>query len=55
MLEVGQQSISQVDKVNELLIKKALRMMKGNKVLAFFDIQSDCLVNGPSMSSYTAV
>ena len=45
--EVGQHSMKQVDRVDEMLIKKALRMMKGNKADAFFDIQSDCLTNGP--------
>ena len=39
--------MSQVDRVDEMLVKKALRMMKSNKTDAFFDIQSDCLINGP--------
>ena len=45
--EVGQHSIRQVDRVDEELIKRALKMMKGNKADALFDIQSDCFINGP--------
>ena len=45
--EVGQHSLVQVDRVNEELIAKAIKMMKDNKSDAIFNIQSDCLVNGP--------
>ena len=38
--EVGHHSLSQVDRVNEELIRKALKMMH-------VDIQSDCFINGP--------
>ena len=46
-LEVGQHSISQVDRVDEELIKRALKTMKASKADANFDFQSDCLMNGP--------
>ena len=46
--EVGEHSLTQVDKINEDLIKQALKMMKGNKGDALFDIQSDCIINGPA-------
>ena len=45
--EVGEHSLTQVDKINEDLLKQALKMMKGNKGDALFDIQSDCIINGP--------
>ena len=45
--EVGQHSMQQVDKINDTLVLKALKMMKSNKRDALFDIQSDCLINGP--------
>ena len=43
--EVWQDSLSQVVQIDECLIKQALKMMKGNKSL--FNIQSDCIMNGP--------
>ena len=45
--EVGPECWMQVDKVNEELVKKALDMMKGNKKDSMFNIQSDCIINGP--------
>ena len=45
--EVGQHSITQVDRINEDLIKQALKLMKGNKADSLFEIQSDCMINGP--------
>ena len=46
-LEVGQHSMMQVNKIDENLIKQALKRMKSSKRDAMFDIQSDCIINGP--------
>ena len=46
-LEVGQHSMMQVNRIDENLIKQALKRMKSSKRDAMFDIQSDCIINGP--------
>ena len=45
--DVGQHSLVQTDRINEDLVKRALKLLKGNKGDALFEIQSDCLINGP--------
>ena len=37
----------QVDRITEDLVRQALKKMKGNKADALFEMQSDCLINGP--------
>ena len=44
---VNKSSFSQIDRIDEGLVTRALKMMKSNKNDALFDIQSDCLINGP--------
>jgi hypothetical protein len=39
--------MEQVNRIDENLIKQALKLMKSNKRDAMFDIQSDCITNGP--------
>ena len=39
--------MNQVTRIDEALVNKALKMMKSNKSDSQFNIQSDCLVNGP--------
>ena len=46
-LSVGNQSLVQVDRITEELVRQALKKMKGNKADALFEMQSDCLINGP--------
>ena len=46
-LEVSHQSMAELDRIDDNLIKQALGMMKTNKRDAMFDIQSDCIINGP--------
>ena len=46
-LMVGQHSLLQVNRITEDLVRKALKLMKSSKRDALFDIQSDCLINGP--------
>ena len=36
-----------MDRVTEDLVRQALAMMKGNKKDSMFNIQSDCIINGP--------
>ena len=45
--EAVQENISQVHRIDEDLIRKALKLMKSNKNDALFNIQSDCIINGP--------
>ena len=47
-MKVGQHSLMQVERINEDLVRKALKLMKSSKRDAMFDMQSDCLVNGPN-------
>ena len=44
---VGQHSLVQVDRINNNLVKQALKLMKSNKADALYEFQSDCLINGP--------
>ena len=44
---VARSSSDQINRIDEELVAKALKMMKSNKNDALFDIQSDCLINGP--------
>ena len=41
-------STAQLHRVNEDIIRDALKLMKANKYDALFDIVSDCLIQGPS-------
>ena len=45
--DIDQQSQLQVDKINEELVREALRKMKPNKCDALFDTVSDFYINGP--------
>ena len=42
--ETGQ---AQLNRINPSLIRKVIGQMKTNKYDAMFDIQSDCVINGP--------
>ena len=44
---VSQDSMRQVDRINESLIVDALKSMRAGKNDALFDFQSDCIINGP--------
>ena len=44
---VRQDSMDQVNRINEKVVMQALKQMKGNKNDALFMFQSDCLINGP--------
>ena len=44
---VGRDSTEQIERIDEDLVAKALKMMKSNKNDALLDFQSDCLTNGP--------
>ena len=44
---VSEDSLDIVDRIDEELVTKALKMMKSSKNDALFDIQSDCLTKGP--------
>ena len=44
---VGQHSMAQVNRIDENVVKQALKQMKGSKCDALLEIQSDCLINGP--------
>ena len=45
--EVTDESCSLVNKINDKLIQKALKIMQSNKADATFNFQSDCIMNGP--------
>ena len=45
--EVDMEGSSQLDRINEELVKVALKMMKPNKSDAVFDATSDFYINGP--------
>ena len=45
--EIGPHSLSQLDRIDEKLMREALSKMKGNKRDAIFDTISDCYINGP--------
>ena len=44
---MDQHSLKQVDRITEDVVRQALKMMKGSKRDVLFDIQSDCLIDGP--------
>ena len=44
---IDNMSRAQLDRIDEELIKKALKKMKSNKRDAVFDTVSDCYINGP--------
>ena len=44
---IGAHSLVDVDRVTVELVRKALKKMKNEKNDAMFDMQSDCLTNGP--------
>ena len=46
---VQQSSISNVDRITDDLVKEALGSMKKSKNDAMFNIQSDCMINGPDV------
>ena len=48
--EVELEGHAQLDRINEELIKEALKMMKPNKKDAIFDTMSDFYINGPQNS-----
>ena len=45
--DIGPHSLSQLERINEDLIREALNKMKGNKRDAIYDTVSDCYINGP--------
>ena len=45
--EISQESQSQLNRINEELVKEALKMMKPNKSDALFDTMSDFYIHGP--------
>ena len=45
--KISSADISEIDRIDENMIKMALGRMKGNKSDSIFDFQSDCLINGP--------
>ena len=47
-------NLSQINRIAEELIARALQMMKSNTKYALFDSQSDCLSNGLKYSSTTS-
>ena len=44
-----QSSIAHVDRITTDLVKQALASMKSSKNDAIFNIQSDCMINGPEV------
>ena len=44
---VGESCLTDINKINEDVVKKALKTMKSGKSDAIFDFQSDCLTSGP--------
>ena len=44
---ISPDSLSQVNRINEELVERALKSMKAGKNDALFDFQSDCLTHGP--------
>ena len=44
---ISQESIKQLDRIDEALVSKALAKMKANKKDALFETVSDCYINGP--------
>ena len=46
---VGQQCITDVNRITVDIVKKALKSMKNGKSDAIFDFQSDCLTAGPDV------
>ena len=45
--DVDKQCYFQLDRINEELINKAMKLMKPNKCDAIFDVMSDFFINGP--------
>ena len=45
--QVTDESIGQLYRVNEDIVKEALHQMQANKHDELFTIASDCLINGP--------
>ena len=45
--EVAEDSFSLVNKIDNELIRKALKIMQAKKADAIFNFQSDCIMNGP--------
>ena len=44
---INQDSAAQLDRINVTTVEEALKLMKGNKHDALFDIVSDLFINGP--------
>jgi hypothetical protein len=44
---INEESSAQLDRINEDTVRDALKLMKGNKHDALFDIVSDCFIHGP--------
>ena len=45
--KISSADISEIDRIDENMIRMALGRMKENKSDSIFDFQSDCLINGP--------
>ena len=46
--DIDNKSLSDANKINETVIKEALRRLKGGKCDVLFDFSSDCISNGPT-------